>query len=211
MATTITPEIIKLKTTVTVDPTPSQLQKSGALISLGGTTLATGAYEFCGQLSDLESLLGSSGNSAELLKMGTTFFAQGTAVGVYVLELGTATGIDAEIGLLETWIPLNPGIFYAYLTPADWDYSKDEVGSVVITAGGTGYTSVPTVTFSAPTSGTTATGTAVIQNGAVVAVTITNPGSGYTSAPTVTFGGGGGTGAAGTAALVSALAYLGSL
>ena len=64
-----------------------------------------------------------------------------------------------------------------------------------ITAGGVGYTSAPTVTFSAPPvtdpPGTTATGTATIEDGAVTAITITNAGSGYTSTPTITFSGGG--------------------
>ncbi|MDP9651713.1 hypothetical protein [Paraburkholderia caledonica] len=210
MATTITPTIVNLNVVVTQAPTPSQLQQSGAMISLGGTTLATGAYQFCGQLSDLQELLSGAGNSTELTHMGTTFFAQGTAVGTYVLELGTATGVDAQIALLEAWITANPNTFYAYLVPAAWDFSKDEVGSAIVTNGGSGYTTAPTVTFSAPTTGTTAAGTAVIQNGAVVSVTITNPGSGYTSAPTLTFTGGGGTGAAGTANLVSALNFMAS-
>jgi hypothetical protein len=210
MATTITPTIVNLNVVVTEAPTPSQLQQSGALISLGGTDLATGTYQFCGQLSDLTGILSGSGNATELTHMGTTFFAQGNAVGVYVLELGTTTGVDAQIALLEAWITANPNVFYAYLVPAAWDFSKDEVGSVILTNGGSGYTSAPTVTFAAPTTGVTATGTAVVQNGNVVAVTITNPGSGYTAAPSVTFSGGGGTGAAGTANLVSALNFMAS-
>jgi hypothetical protein len=208
MATTITPTIVNLNVVVTQAPTPSQLQQSGALISLGGTDLPTGTFQFCGQLSDVEDLATGSGNATELINMGTTFFAQGTAVGVYVLELGTATGVDAQIALLETWITQNPGVFYAYLVPAAWDFSKDEVGSVIITNGGSGYTSAPTVTFAAPTSGVTALGHAIVQNGQVVQVVIDNPGSGYTAAPSVTFSGGGGTGAAGTANLVSALNFL---
>ncbi|MEI7503587.1 MAG: hypothetical protein WCJ61_09920, partial [Paludibacter sp.] len=55
-----------------------------------------------------------------------------------------------------------------------------------ITSGGLGYATVPTATFSAPTSGTTATGTAVIANGAVVGVNLTSTGTGYTTAPTIT-------------------------
>ncbi|ATF87570.1 hypothetical protein [Burkholderia gladioli] len=210
MATTITDQIVKLNVVVTQAPTSSQLQQSGALVSLGGTTLTPGNYQYTGQLSDLESILSSGGNEAELLNMGTSFYAQGTAVGCYVLELGTATGVDAQIALLQAWITQNPGVFYAYLVPAAWDFSKDEVGSVILTSGGSGYTSAPSVTFSAPTTGTTATGTAVIQNGAVVQVNITNPGSGYTSAPTVTFSGGAGTGATGTANLVSGLSEMAS-
>lgn len=67
------------------------------------------------------------------------------------------------------------------------------VDSVVVTAGGTGYTSAPTVVFS---SGAAA-GTAILSGGIVVAVTITARGS-YTTPPTVSFTGGGGAGATGT-------------
>jgi len=67
------------------------------------------------------------------------------------------------------------------------------VEGVTVTNAGAGYTSTPTVTFSAPTSGVTATGTAIMSatGTTVTGVTITNPGSGYTAAPTVTFTGGG--------------------
>lgn len=68
------------------------------------------------------------------------------------------------------------------------------VDSIVITAGGTGYLSAPTVVFS---SGAAA-GTAVISGGVVVSVTITARGS-YTTPPTVSFTPvSGGSGAAGT-------------
>jgi hypothetical protein len=67
-------------------------------------------------------------------------------------------------------------------------------------AGGSGYTSAPTVAFTAG-GGTGAAATAVISNGRVVSLNITNGGSGYTSAPTVAFTGGGGTGATATAVI----------
>ncbi|MFO0966754.1 MAG: LamG-like jellyroll fold domain-containing protein [Gemmataceae bacterium] len=78
------------------------------------------------------------------------------------------------------------------------------VTSVTITNGGSGYTSAPTVTFSAPPATglaiSTATGLATITNGVVTSVTIINPGFGYTSTPpTITFSGGNGSGAAATA------------
>ncbi|OWK46556.1 Flagellar hook-length control protein FliK [Fimbriiglobus ruber] len=76
------------------------------------------------------------------------------------------------------------------------------VDSVVVTTGGTGYTSAPTVTFSGG-GGTGATATATVSNGQVTAVTITNSGIGYTSTPTIAFTGGGGTGAAATATIVT--------
>lgn len=71
------------------------------------------------------------------------------------------------------------------------------INKLTITAAGSGYTSPPTVTFSAaPAGGTTATGVAVLDNGnpittgAVTSITLTNPGQLYTSAPTITFGSG---------------------
>ncbi|MGH8432446.1 MAG: phage tail tube protein [Solimonas sp.] len=75
------------------------------------------------------------------------------------------------------------------------------VNSVTVTAGGTGYTGTPTVTFSAPPAGgVTATGTLTAMAGVITSVTITNPGSGYVTAPTATFAGAG-TGATGTSVL----------
>jgi hypothetical protein len=282
MANTITPTIVNLTAVVTEAPVPSQLQQSGAIISVGGTILTPGTYQYCGNMAAINAISATSyaitsltwasstvtatvasgilpsigtafttnitnavpsgyngtyiatvastttftyalasnpgtettpgdftiSGSSSITYPATSFFAQGTAVGVYVLELGDITGTDAQIAALNTWIQTNPGIFYAYLVPAAWDYSKDEVGSVVINNGGNGYTTAPTVAFSGGGGGTGAAGTAIIQNGAVVAVTITNPGSGYTSAPTVAFSGGGGVGAAATANLASAMNIL---
>ena len=70
--------------------------------------------------------------------------------------------------------------------------------TVTIAAPGSGYTTVPTIVFSAPQTagGITATGTVVLTGAAVTSVTITNPGTGYTSGPTGTISGGGGSGAA---------------
>lgn len=77
--------------------------------------------------------------------------------------------------------------------------AADSINSVTVSAGGSSYTSAPTVTIAAPTSGVTATATATIASGAVTAITITNPGSGYTSVPAVSFSGGAGSGATATA------------
>jgi len=79
------------------------------------------------------------------------------------------------------------------------EYITDRVSSTSITAGGSGYTSAPTVIFSGGGAWKQATGIAQISAGAVVGITITDPGRGYTSAPTIAFSGGGGTGATATA------------
>ena len=61
------------------------------------------------------------------------------------------------------------------------------VGVVTITDSGDGYYgTTPTVTFTAPTTGTTATGEVVAVGGTVRSVRIVNAGAGYTEVPTVT-------------------------
>ena len=56
----------------------------------------------------------------ELLSMATTFFAQGAAQSVYVLELGAGNANDG-VAFLTSWITANPSIFYSYLVPRFWD------------------------------------------------------------------------------------------
>ena len=64
----------------------------------------------------------------------------------------------------------------------------------LVTNGGSGYTSVPTVTLSNG-GGTGATANASISNGKVISVTVGNKGINYTSNKTVVISGGGGNGA----------------
>lgn len=57
---------------------------------------------------------------AELLAMGTTFFAQGANQAVYVLDLGVGTPADGVTAL--TAYNANPVTrFYLYLLPREWD------------------------------------------------------------------------------------------
>ena len=64
------------------------------------------------------------------------------------------------------------------------------VTKVTVSAGGTGYTSAPTVTIADPSTswGIKATAVAEISNGSVSAITIVSSGRGYTTTPTVTIG-----------------------
>ena len=78
------------------------------------------------------------------------------------------------------------------------------VGSITVTNGGSGYTTVPSVAVNAPAAGGgTATATATIDGGAVTAITITNPGNSYVAAPIVAITGGGGTSATATAVMTA--------
>ena len=121
MATSQLLRIVSENLTVQYPPQPSQLQQSGALISVGGTTLATGAYQYLSNSDALSSIVSSAGNYQELQNMNTTFFAQGNLQGVYILELGVQTTPQDGIAALQTWITANPKVFYAYCVPADWD------------------------------------------------------------------------------------------
>lgn len=62
---------------------------------------------------------------AQLLAMGTTFFAQGAKQSVYVLELGVPSSSVSPaaggVASLTTWIGANPGKIYSYLVPRYWD------------------------------------------------------------------------------------------
>jgi hypothetical protein len=200
MAQTITPTIVTVNTTVTVAPTPSQLQQSGAVVSTGGTTLATGTYQYCGTPQQVTAILPTPlaltgmvwasgtvtatasaaltqavgqtfttvisgatpaayngtytatvtgantftfpltpspgtatvpgsylpGNGGFVSNSGTSFFAQGNSVGMYILELGPQTTAAAAITALQTWITANsaPQVFYSYMVPASWDFAS---------------------------------------------------------------------------------------
>jgi hypothetical protein len=95
---------------------------------------------------------------------------------------------------------------YSAVTRHTGATASNTIGSVTVTAGGTGYTSVPTVVFTGG-GGSGAAGTAVLTAQVVTSVTITNAGTGYTSNPTVSFTGGGGSGATATAARSTGGAY----
>jgi hypothetical protein len=112
---------------------------------------------------------------------------------VYKTDLTTTTTIGTLTG------PTSPCYFsktlndlYLFIQKGDSGYTYDgttlkkltsDVVSVVsISTGGTGYYSVPTVTFTPPISGTTATGTANMSGGSLASVHIDVVGSGYTYA-----------------------------
>ena len=88
------------------------------------------------------------------------------------------------------------------------NFTATSVAAIAVTAGGSGYTSAPTVTFTAsPLTGGTAAAEAVLKSNSVSSVTLTYPGFGYTTAPVISFSGGGGSEAAATATLTTAWSY----
>ncbi|HEX8838364.1 MAG TPA: hypothetical protein VF748_15580 [Candidatus Acidoferrum sp.] len=87
--------------------------------------------------------------------------------------------------------------------------NNGQVVGVALTSGGSGYTSLPTVSIAAgPAGSVPALAQAVIQGGVVTQINMTQWGQGYTPSlpgsatlPTVTISGGGGSGAAGFAVM----------
>jgi hypothetical protein len=69
-----------------------------------------------------------------------------------------------------------------------FDNLYNTVNKITVGSGGTGYTSTPTVTISAPTTdwGVQATAVVEIRNGSVIGIEIVSSGRGYTTAPTIT-------------------------
>jgi FtsP/CotA-like multicopper oxidase with cupredoxin domain len=75
--------------------------------------------------------------------------------------------------------------------------------SLNLTAGGTGYTSAPTVSFTGG-GGSGATATAALGTGKISAINVVNGGSGYLNPPSLSVNGGGGSGATASAVLAAA-------
>lgn len=171
------------------------------------------------------TLTGGNGTGATVTATLTTNYGSG-ATGTAVIAAGAVSSVTVTAGgssyVTAPTVAFSGGGGTGATATAT--IASGVVTAVTITAGGSGYTSAPTVTFTAVVTGTIAaftltsagsgytaaptltlstgsgaTGTAVVASGAVGSVTITAGGSGYVAAPTVAFSGGGGTGAAGTA------------
>src|SRR5690348_17461158 len=86
MATTITPTIVTVNTQVTIAPTVSQLQQSGAIVSAGGTTLASNGYQYCASVADVTAILPAPATLSSLAWASGTVTA--TAAGAIGLTAG---------------------------------------------------------------------------------------------------------------------------
>ena len=130
-----------------------------------------------------------------------------SAINGSVLTLSTAQTLTAADILTFTWALDSDA--EAQLTEADYAQYLNQKASrdsstaagierIEVTAGGTGYSSAPTVTITG--DGTGATATATVSGGAVTAITVTGKGTNYRVVD-VTFSGGGGSDAAARAVL----------
>lgn len=99
---------------------PNNLQQTGCLISLGGTTLAAGHVQLITQPADYTALLSLTPDSELTMKVNT-FFAQGNIQSIYILELGTQADSASAISALATYVASPVVRMYAYGVPTAWD------------------------------------------------------------------------------------------
>lgn len=119
-----------------------------------------------------------------------------TVTASFLLTVLDVVGGKIRLELLDTTTEAIKKGRYVYDVELISPHLTSEVSSITITEGGSGYIATPTVVFdNSATTGTGATGTAIVDNGVVSSVTMTNRGSGYDIMPVVSFTGGGGTGA----------------
>ena len=159
------------------------INNAGSGYTAGATSVSIAANANVGKLSRINTNLISSATGL----LSKDFRRAPTIV------LGAPTAVDTDGNLLSSNVQAT----------AKFTLNATGVESVQMNNRGSGYTSVPTVTFSAPGSGTTAEGIAIVNNqGKVDSINVFNKGSGYTEAPTITISGGGGSGATGIVNLV---------
>ena len=180
----------------------------------GGGTGATATAHISGSVTSLT--LGNHG-SGYSSSAAVTFLLGGGSGAAATVNVGYALanpgGVTVDAGgsrytgrATSTIGATGAGGTNAALTNATTTGTFMKVSELIRSAGGSGYTSAPGVTISAPTGCTaaqrvTATATAQISGGVVTGFTITNPGTCYIARPTVTFSnaGHGGTGVAAAA------------
>jgi hypothetical protein len=118
-----------------------------------------------------------------------------THIGISTLAHTYDTGNPTGSAKIDVVRPFDGQVVY-------FDKLYQEVQKIKVTAGGSNYTSAPTVTITSPSTdfGITATGVAVLKDGKVDSIDLVSSGRGYESTPTISIAGGGGAGA--TASLV---------
>ena len=179
--------------------TPSDL---GTILNGSISTLSVEAVNVGGRA--LQYRLQSGSNSK--LPQGLTLQPSGNITGrvsfnTFALDGGTTTfdiDLNSRLDILETTFD-SSYTFTVNAFAAESEQVGFQVGSIAITNGGSGYTSQPTVTISAPPDTENAiqatAGVVTIVAGVITAISLGNPGRGYTTPPTVTITGGGGTAA----------------
>lgn len=107
------PQIVYIDITATATETPSTLQATGAIVSIGGTTLASQSVQLITSYSDFSAIASSTSASGDVANAVTSFYNQGDG-SVYIVELGAGAVLSTD---LRTFIDNNPKTYYAFLLP----------------------------------------------------------------------------------------------
>jgi 6-phosphogluconolactonase (cycloisomerase 2 family) len=188
-------------------------------LNSSGDTLAQLTKASNGQLSALSPEYITGGNNIQALTISPDGISlYGSSVGSQTLNVfsrSIASGLCTYVTTLGGFSnsPGGSGVspdgknLYVAAGGTIHQYARDLSGNltalqvvaeVVITGNGSGYTSVPIISFTGG-GGSGATAIAVVSGGRVTGINVTSGGSGYTSAPSVIFSGGGGSGASANA------------
>lgn len=183
----------------------------GTILNGSISTLAVAAVNTGGR--SLQYRLQSGSNSK--LPQGLTLQPSGHITGkvsfnTFALDGGTTTfdvNLNTRLNIDETTFDLEFSFTVNAYAPQTEQVGY-RVSAINIINGGSGYTSQPTVTISAPLSTENSiqatAGVATIVDGVITAIAVGNPGQGYVEPPTVTITGGGGSDATASASVIEA-------
>ena len=166
-----------------------QFGNSGFALAMVGASTFSSVATAPTQATDYTNLYSPGANLNPMRGLGSSQFSRRVVT--------TAASSGVKVVFAGTGVNLQNDEFAS--TVVAGVAGGDAIVQVAVTAGGSGYTTAPAVSFSGG-GGLSAAATAVVTNGVVTSVLITTLGSGYTTAPTVVFTGSG-TGATATAAL----------
>lgn len=160
-----------------------------------------GEFDFAPGTSDYAASVGAQNDELHIVVVDTRGAFSGVVGAIleryaFVSKALDSKGSNNEPNFYVNVINRSSSYVWAMRVPTTGlsDPTTGVVDAINVLTGGSGYTSAPTVTISAPPAGgTQATATAVLTGDAVTSITIDNPGSGYLTAPTVTLSGGGAT------------------
>lgn len=165
---------------------------------LGHTGVETYLGQFSSTLNDINGHCSNRGKlvSASIIDIATFLgYYNGGAGGAKFSAMVSPSFAAAYSTVINS--PLIPGaaVLCPAIHPLQPLLNTGFLSAILITNGGSGYTSAPTVTITGG-GGSGAAATAVISAGQVVAVNITAGGTLFTTPPTITFSGGAGANAA---------------
>jgi len=197
----------------------------GAVMPWNGTVGGFPTGDFCLFRGGTSSTEYSQNSLFAVGAGGELTSAQWVVLNQIVLNMVLALGSYVTPPVPPIITPPNAftNISYSSVTPSNWISSSGvivvegnppadnstplQIASFIVSAGGSGYSTTPSVIITPSGAGLGAAATATVSAGVVTAITVTNAGTDYFPPPTVSFTGGGGSGATAVAVLTANTYY----